>query len=239
MNATKSVDAFRLKLLALVTMTVDHTAAARLVPASWFAPMRCIGRIAFPIYAFLLVEGIFHTHSRGRYLGRVLVLFLLSEPIYDYALRFCCPDWSNQNILLTLTIALSAIWLTEAAEARLMRRNDPVPPALLWVLRLGICVIACVLAELLRADYGYGGILLIFSFYCFRNQKIPLCIAVFFSLVYCIGFIEIFGLLALIPLLLYRGQRGRALSRRGMQYAFYLYYPLHLAALLVVRTVLP
>ena len=232
------VDSFWLKIIALVTMTIDHTAAA-LTCGSWYLPMRCIGRIAFPIYCFLLLEGFVHTGNRKRYLLRLLLLFLISEPVYDLALNHTWPYWWNQNILLTLSIGLGTVWLAEGMEALLSRIGGGVTGArrtvALWALKLSACFLGMALAEITGADYGYGGILLILSFYFFRRKPVGLCIAVLLSLVLFIGPIEIYGLLALIPILLYSGKRGALLQGRGMQYAFYLYYPAHIAVLWLIQ----
>ena len=244
MNAAQKrcqvVDSFWLKVIALVTMTIDHTAAA-LTCGSWYLPMRCIGRIAFPIYCFLLLEGFVHTGNRKKYLLRLLLLFLISEPVYDLALNGAWPYWQNQNVLLTLAIGLGTVWLAEGMEAFLSRVGGGVTgtnrTVALWALKLAACFLGMALSELTMADYGYGGILLILSFYFFRRKPVALCIAVLFSLTLFIGPIEIFGLLALIPILLYSGKRGALLQSRGMQYAFYLYYPAHIAVLRFIQLV--
>lgn len=233
------VDSLWLKLIALVTMTIDHTAAA-LPYGSWYLPMRCIGRIAFPIYCFLLLEGFFHTGDRRKYLLRLLLLFLISEPVYDLALNGAWPYWWNQNILLTLSIGLGTVWLVDRMEAVLSRVGGPLTgtrrAVALWSMRLSACFLGMALAEAVRADYGCGGIALILAFYFFRGKPAALCAGVLLSLVLLIGPIEIFGLLALIPILLYSGKRGPLLQGRGMQYAFYLYYPVHIAVLLLMQS---
>lgn len=232
------VDSFWLKVIALVTMTIDHTAAA-LVYDSWYLPMRCIGRIAFPIYCFLLLEGFVHTGNRKKYLLRLLLLFLISEPVYDRALNGVWLYGQNQNILLTLSIGLGTVWLADRMEGLLSRVGSHLTgvrrTVALWALKLAACFLGMALAEVTMADYGYGGIALILSFYFFRGKPVRLCVAALLSLVLLIGPIEIFGMLALIPILLYNGKRGALLQGHGMQYAFYLYYPAHIAVLLLIQ----
>jgi hypothetical protein len=232
------VNSFWLKLIALVTMTIDHTAAA-LVCGAWYLPMRCIGRIAFPIYCFLLVEGFFHTENRKKYLLRIFLLFLVSEPFYDLTLNNALPYWWNQNILLTLTIGLGTIWLVDAMDGFLSKVGGELTgrgrSTILWALKLLVCFLGLCLSEVTMADYGCGGILLILSFYFFRQKPVRLSIAVLISLVFFIGFIEIYAMIAMIPILLYNGQRGTLLGGRAMQYAFYLYYPLHIAVLMLIK----
>lgn len=234
------VDSFWLKLIALVTMTIDHTAAA-LTCGSWYLPMRCIGRIALPIYCFLLLEGFFHTGNRRQYLLRLLLLFLISEPVYDRVFHGVWLYGANQNILLTLAIGLGTVWLADGMEQVLARVGGYLTgtrrTVTLWALKLAACFLGMALAELTMADYGYGGIALILAFYFFREKPVRLCVAVLLCLVLLIGPIEIYGLLALIPILLYSGQRGALLQGHGMQYAFYLYYPAHIAVLRFIQLV--
>lgn len=235
------VNSFWLKIFALVIMTIDHTAAA-LNCGSWYLPMRCMGRIAFPIYCFLLAEGFFHTSSRKNYLLRLFLLFLISEPLYDITFYNTFPYWWNQNILLTLTIGLGTIWLVEAMDSFLSKIDSDLSGrsrfTVLWALRLLACFAGLCLSEITMADYGCGGIFLILSFYFFRGKPIRLCMAVLISLGVLIGGIELYGMIAMIPILLYNGQRGTPLHSRGMQYAFYLYYPVHIAVLLLIQSAL-
>lgn len=235
------VNSFWLKIFALVAMTMDHTAAA-LTCGSWYLPMRCIGRIALPIYCFLLAEGFFHTSSRKNYLLRLLLLFLVSEPLYDITFHNAFPYWWNQNILLTLAIGLGTIWLVEAMDPFLSKTGGDLAgrsrSIVLWALKLLACFAGLCLSEITMADYGCGGIFLILSFYFFRQRPIRLCIAVLISLGVLIEGIEIYGMIAMIPILLYNGQRGTSLHSKGMQYAFYLYYPVHIAVLLLIQSML-
>ena len=230
MNARRRIDSFWLKIIALATMTTDHIAAA-LPCGQWYLPMRCIGRIAFPIYCFLLAEGFCHTRSRGRYLLRLCLLFLLSEPVYDLVFHQGFPYWGNQNILLTLALGLGTVWLVDAADRLELW-------ALRWPVKLLACGLGLWLSEALFADYGWGGILLILSFCFFRGKPVPLCAAVSCSLVLAIGIIEVFGLLALLPILLYSGKQGDLLQKPWFQYAFYFYYPVHIAVLWLVQLML-
>ena len=229
LERARVMDSFRLKLIALVTMTVDHAAVA-LEVGTWYLPMREIGRIAFPIYCLLLAEGFRCTRNRTRDLLRLLGLFLLSEPVYDLTLRGAWPDWSNQNVLLTLAIGLSSVWLVDTAGKLLRRREEA-----LAVLAPLACLPGLILAEVLRADYGYGGVLLVLCFYLFRERPALLCLSVLVTMVFTIGFVEIYGIIALLPILLYNGQRGIPLRGWAVKYAFYLYYPAHIAVLCLLQ----
>ena len=115
------LDSDALKLIAMVTMLIDHIGAAILLPAhftginisnTWvdvYDLSRKIGRTAFPIFVFLLVEGFFHTHSRKKYFGRLLLFALLSEIPFDLAFYGVLFYESSQNVFLTLAIFILLI----------------------------------------------------------------------------------------------------------------------------------
>ena len=116
------LDSDALKLIAIVTMLIDHIGAAILLPAgmmavntlnSWidiYGLSRSIGRTAFPIFVFLLVEGFFHTHSRKKYFGRLLLFALLSEIPFDMAIYGKPVYMGSQNVFWTLVIGFLTIW---------------------------------------------------------------------------------------------------------------------------------
>lgn len=227
-----------LKILAIASMFIDHVAATILyynflLPAApvardsslWnllilYEVMRTIGRIAFPIFCFLLVQGFLHTSSRSRYALRLLLFAFLSEIPFDWALGSGIPDWNYQNVFFTLFLGFLVLW----GISRLEEKKN--------VFRLLLCfllfILGAVLAALLKTDYSYWGILLIILLYIFRNQKI------LFTLAGCISlFWEAPACLAFFPIWFYNGKRGFQLK-----YVFYLFYPCHLLLLAVIRHLL-
>ena len=167
-----------LKLIAIVTMFLDHIGAAILEsPVVWAflgsgeeidpffnssalalcrdvdLVLRFAGRIAFPIFCFLLVEGFLHTRSLWRYMGRMAAFALLSEIPYDLAFEEGWFDPKSQNVYFTLLLGLLAM----AAVRYLLPRS-----ALLALAGAAGCA---VLAQLLRADYGAFGVVLILLLY--------------------------------------------------------------------------
>lgn len=232
------IDGMGLKLIALVAMTIDHTAAILVRYGALYWPMRYIGRIAFPIYCFLLVEGYLHTRSRGRYLLRLLAFFLIAELPFDLA--FSCAWYAPhyQNVLLTLAIGLAAVWAADQCGPWLERLTGrPAPGWAVAALRCLAVIGGFLLGELFQTDYAGGGVLLILAFWLLREYPICLTAAATALLWRCFGTVELPGVLALIPIFLYNGKRGRVPSGPVGKYGFYAYYPLHIALLALLRLV--
>ena len=102
----QGISGYWLKLIAVISMLIDHTSAVILeqipgleAPAFF---MRIIGRAAFPIYCFLLVEGFYHTRSRAKYAGRLFLFALISEVPFDLAFSRRMWDFSSNNVFFTL-----------------------------------------------------------------------------------------------------------------------------------------
>lgn len=236
-----------LKRLALVTMLLDHIGAVILEsPVTWAAvageemdaffnspglallrqvdiPLRLAGRVAFPIFCFLLVEGFLHTRSVRGYALRLGAFALLSELPFNLALGDGWRDPGYQNVFFTLLLGLLAM-------AALRRFGDRGLAGYL----LALCCV--LLAELLSADYGAFGVVLILVFYLFRNRKgartLAACLTLWWGA--SIFWLEVTAPLALVPIWQYNGERGRG----GPRYLFYLFYPAHLLALWGLRVML-
>lgn len=230
-----------LKLIAIAAMFLDHIGAAILenqtvwaaLGADLMSPelfddpalagvmmadlfLRGIGRVAFPLFCFLLVEGFLHTKSLSRYLRRMAVFALVTEIPFDLAFRSAPFDWSYQNVCFTLLLGLLAM-------AALRKFGDRSLVG--FLLALGCAGIA----ELIRADYGAFGVVLIIILYLFRDRRLTR------TIVGCIAVCwELTAPLAFLVIELYNGQRGR----RNLQYFFYLFYPGHILLLYLVRVML-
>ncbi len=139
-----------LKLIALIFMFIDH-AGKMCFPA--MQELRVLGRVAFPLYCWCLVVGANYTRSFPKYLGRIALIGLLSQPLYMAALDHPVERF---NIFLTLFIALLGLW--GLREKKLLSH--------LWA-----PVIALALAHLLQADYGWKGVLLVFLLYAARGSR--------------------------------------------------------------------
>ena len=215
------MSAFMLKLLALFCMAIDHTGAV-LFPQQ--EVLRWIGRLAFPIYCFLLSEGFFFTSSRKRYLLRLLLFGILSEPCFDFAFSGLWWRPESQNVFWTLALGLASIWAIEKF------REIPFPGIL-----LAFC--CALLAEVLHTDYGAFGVFLVLIFAVFHSRRLTaLGVFALADIGYALNgsIIQIGAVLAAVPIWLYNKKRGPRLPKL----LFYGFYPAHLLVLGWLRLLL-
>ena len=222
------INSFTLKTIAIIAMIIDHIGYT-LIPYNHpvYEPTRCIGRIAFPIFCFLIVEGFHHSHSQFNYLMRLLIFAFLSEIPYDLAFSGKFFDFSDQNVFFTLAIGLAMIFCIEEYRSS---RLYAIPMMLLFLA-----------ATFLKCDYGAGGVLLIIVFYLTENSlPLRLLLATAVLYVFCGGIDEsgniareMWGVIALIPISFYNGKRGP-----GYKWIFYFIYPVHLLILFGLKMAL-
>ena len=212
----------QLKILAMVTMTCDHV-GLYLLPQ--FPILRILGRLALPIYAYMIAQGCRHTHDRKRYLLRLLGLGLLCQVVY-----YAVMGSLYQCILITFSLSLVLIYAADAAQ----KRRSPGTVLLALVVFAGEVFLCQVLPELLpetdfAVDYGILGVLLPALVYLgeTRWQEIGLLGAGLAALAVSAGDIQWWALAALPLLALYNGRKGAY----PLGKLFYLYYPLHLAVI--------
>ena len=230
------LSASALKALAMTCMLLDHMWAT-IVPGNFW--MTCVGRLAFPLYAFQLAEGFFHTADRRRYALRLLGLALVSEIPFNLV-QFSTPFFPfHQNTVFTLLLGLWAIsGLDRARQERTPRRI---------VLGLLTLAAACLLGGIGFVDYGVMGVLTVVLFYLLRDFPLArlaqLAAMVLLNIVFfkgqtipLLGFdfpIQGFAVLALVPIWLYSGKKG--FGGKGFQRAAYLFYPVHLLVLYLLH----
>ena len=225
------ISAGMLKIIAVVTMLIDHVAAAVLVRyyyATWdvdilpiYTIMRQIGRTAFPIYCFMLVEGLERTRSRGKYLARMTGLALLSEIPFDLALSSQVLEFGYQNVFFTLAIALLTMIVLE------WLRIKNIHPIFKIILTGLIAFGGMLLAYYMQTDYDWRGVACILLMYFFRrNPRIKLIVS---YIAFVILLEEWAALPAFILLGFYHGRKGFS-----NKFFFYGFYPVHLLILYVV-----
>ena len=237
-------DGRTLKIIAVITMILDHVGAflfvyatplynqgAELVANSemWYQVMRQIGRIAFPLFCFFLVEGFFHTRDSFLYLARLMCFAVLSEIPFDLAVSSKVVSWKNQNVFFTLALGLGMMMVPKAVTNPQKEKREKASLYPHIDLFHPLVIIAfVVVAELIKCDYTGYGILLIAIFYYTRNRRIVACIAGYLAFLW-----EPFCLPAFLLIPFYNGKRGKQ-----MKYLFYAFYPLHLLAIVWLRYVL-
>ncbi|MCT4543074.1 MAG: conjugal transfer protein TraX [Vallitalea sp.] len=209
-----------LKIIACITMLIDHVGAVFFSKYVW---LRIIGRIAFPIFAYLIVEGYFHTKNIKKYLTRLLLFGVVSEIPFNLAFYGELFYFPGLNIFFTLFLGLLVIYIYDNYKSY-----------------GGIALIIIgVIAEFIGTDYGMIGILVIFLFYIFKGNYIMQAIS--FIAITLIGVgteyymsgqlsIQIYSITSLFLLYIYNGKKGM-----NIKYLFYGFYPGHLLIIGLIR----
>lgn len=239
------ISSFGLHVLAMTLMLGDHLWAMILPSEEW---LTCAGRLAYPIFAFMIVEGYAHTRNLRKYMMRLLFWAAVSEIPFNlmYGSSIFYPY--HQNVLWTFLISLLLIVLIEKCRARFK--------TIVWVpLSVVIAAAGYVAGYAAMVDYYGVGVLMVLTFYFFRtpNPKNRLlqfvCLYVLnvkllggyfyaFTLFGCeFEFVQQgFALLALIPIWLYRGRQG--FHSKAFQYFCYAFYPVHMLIFFGIRSLL-
>jgi hypothetical protein len=232
MTRAGGLSGLALKCIAMDTMLIDHIGHTFFPQHLW---LRCIGRLAFPLFAFLIAEGCAHTRDIRRYLGRMALFAALSEVPYD--LLFSGRLWApgRQNVLWTFCIAIALIWLTEWAREKGQGAHLAAVAA-----AVGLGLLA---GKLGGTSYGGWGVWMVLLFWLCRGRPwgAPAALAGMAVLngalipsatVFLAGRswpIQLLAVLALIPIGCYNGRPGR--QNKWIQYGCYAFYPVHLLIL--------
>lgn len=232
-NKPFSINGYTLKMIAIFTMLIDHIGAITLGEGLLYQDyiqsnpvlfenlkilymvMRQIGRLAFPIFCFLLVEGFMHTKNVKKYALRLLLFAFISEVPFDLALGGTFFDFNQQNIFFTLFIGLIVMIIASRFEGKVF-------------FQLVIFTVGMLAGYVLNVDYSFMGIFLLEILYFFRfsrkNQVFSGAVSVLW---------EPTAALSFIPIWFYNGERGRS-----MKYFFYWFYPVHILILAVINIIL-
>lgn len=229
-----SLSGSTLKIIALIIMLIDHIGAVIVVRTmstsgfdhdfwnSLYWPLRYIGRLAFPIFCFLLVEGFCHTSNVKKYFSGMVLFAIISEIPFDLALTGNLVDFRFQNVFWELAVGILAM-----IALRYIEKNE-FTYVLQIVLRLAVIAVFALGAEALQFDYGMYGIISIVALYVFRYNKLPQLLVGAVSFCW-----EQVAPLAFLLIALYNGKRGRKIK-----YAFYIFYPAHLLLLYIIARVI-
>ena len=240
-NRKRGWSGFALKLLAVISMLLDHTGAALIETGAlhaydygrlsgileteagmrWYQIdmlLRFAGRIAFPIFCLLLVEGFLHTRDVRRYARNLLLFALISEVPFDLAFFNTVFYRGAQNVYFTLFFGVLLMMLLKRFEGSRLKQA-------------AVTLAVCVAAQALRTDYGYLGILLIAVIYLFRHdRRRQLTAAGIMAALESIGMLGA-AALAILPISRYNGERGKW----KLKYVFYWFYPVHILVLFLIR----
>ena len=229
----------QLKLFAIITMLIDHCGLVIVYygllcstnpvfqthqEILWdiYHLMRDIGRTAFPVFLFFLIQGFIHTHDRKAYAMRLFVFGIVSEIPFDLCVDQTVFSTAHQNVMWTLLLGFLMIWGLDMLSQR------EIPEMLKFLLELvGIAVTAAA-AWALHTDYSYKGILILAVLYFVRFDKKLMLVA----MVVCFLW-ELPAIFAVIPVAFYNGQRGNMPKQ-----FFYWFYPAHLLLLFILQRVI-
>jgi len=243
------MSALMLRIIACVAMLIDHIGYQYNI-----LDFRLIGRIAFPIFVYLLTNGYRHTASPRNYALRLGLFALLSQ--VPYSLFGYGEFWSSSgNVLFTLLLALLCIWCAEELRKHPVARFFAFGPA------LAVCI--AYLCHIIDSDYGARGIVMALVFYYFDGRdflhRLLMVLGMVFSLllefflacgknlllgltwpeIYWWDLYQLCALLALFFIFSYNGTKGTYPSGKApakmLQYGFYAFYPAHQLVLWLIR----
>ena len=260
---------FAIKIIAIIAMTLDHIEKiitqpqmmalmpdipfreAQRITAYILTTLGIIGRIAFPLFAFFIVEGTRKTRSMPRYIGRLFLFALISEPLYYFGFGIN-PTWEGllknlakhrfTNVFFTLALGALMIWVFGLIEKKL--------PKFKWFIDIPVWLLFMFAAGMIDCDYSEFGVMLIGGLYLAKQKKFQMIVIVVWSFIIYILYQASFGYcwyalsldswlnmisasLSAVFVWLYNGERGPK-----FKWGFYIYYPAHIAALLFISSLI-
>lgn len=245
-EGTKGLTGFAIKIIAITAMFIDHVGAVVIQPYlnskmdalgydlsqslnTIYSVTRAIGRMAFPLFCFMLVEGFFHTRNRWKYLLRLAVFAIVSEVPYDLALAKSTFSWEKQSVMVTLTISFLMLIILN------LIREKEMSEILKGILTVLIIAAFAVMAYYSKCDYGLkgplmvAGIYLLYPIFNINRFTFSACTGLMFFWEWSKTLYYFPASLSPLLLCFYNGRKGRSLK-----YFFYLFYPIHLLLLYFV-----
>lgn len=234
-----------LHIIAMILMLCDHLWGTIIPGNDW---LTCIGRISFPMFAFMIVEGYFHTSNLKKYVKRLLIFAVISEIPFNLAMGSSVFYPIHQNVLWSFLLSIGLIHWNEKAKTT----------GKIWkqvIVGCATLILGYILGLLTMVDFYHAGILMVLVFYFFRQKKWW----AYIGQVVCLWYIntellggygydiqlfgethfiqrQAFAMLALIPIWLYRGRQGY--HSKWFQYICYGFYPVHLLVLGLIKMLL-
>lgn len=214
-----------IKLIALITMTIDHIGFYMLPNVELF---RIIGRISFPLFAYMIAEGCRYTKNKTKYFSMIFILGVLCQTVFFVAERSL-----YFGVLITFSLSILLIYSIDLAKSK--------AKIIWWLVPIGLSLIVCCICQYLpiilakygfKIDYGLFGVLMpvIISLSSDLNKRTALATVSLAMLCLSLGGRQWWSMLSLIFILLYNGEKGRL----NIKYLFYIYYPLHIAVIFCI-----
>ena len=207
----KGLNTFSLKCIAIASMLIDHMGAVLFPYSTW---MRIVGRLAFPIFAYLLVEGFVYTRDVKKYLIRLGIFALISEIPFDLAFFGNVVAMKHQNVFFELFLGILVLYL-------MLKTTDQAQ-------RVMIVIPALLISDWLCLDYGSWGLLMILAYYVCREKKL-LKLALIVAINLLMGNSQVYAGLAVLIIALHNRELGPK-----MKLFFYAFYPAHLLILFFI-----
>lgn len=225
-----------LKLIAAISMVLDHVACAMIKDEFLYSLFRYIGRLSFPIFCYVLVESFFYTSSKGKFLSRLILFAVISEIPYDLAIHKCMFYWDDQNVFWQLAAGVIVMWVSS------MIKDECESLTSINYLKkyLGTQVMMFIAAGMgmaamyyFKVCYSYGGILLLLLFYYLREHLVWQLIANIVVNIGLFGGNQVWAAFAVIPMALYNGKKGII----NLKWGYYLFYPVHLLIIYIISEI--
>lgn len=240
------ISSFALHIFAMFCMLLDHIWGVMMIGNDW---MTCIGRIAFPMFAFMIAEGCYYTKDIKKYTKRLLLFAIISEIPFNFMMGSSIIYPFHQNVLWTFLIAVFVIQIIEKAK------NSGKKVLIVLAIVVG-GIIGYLLGVILMTDYNGCGVLTVLLFYLFRDRGkwyniIITIIGLLYINCFMIGGFEYniglfgktifinqqaFAVLALMPIFLYHGKQGN--YNKIIKNIYYWFYPAHIALLVIIHSII-
>ncbi len=233
---------FAIKIVAIILMVIDHVGY---ILMGNMPLLRLVGRISFPLFAFLLVNGYYHTTDRKKYLVRMIVMALVSEVFYDFTFHRNILDIYGQNVFFTLTVGLISFIVTDKFKEIVSKKIDGIVQKLVIAVgEVGILGCFMILNRFIRADYGWYGILLIYLLYLTYGTKLrnkfmmvlAIGFANFVNIILANGVFQAYSILSVTFIMFFEEKKVNV--PKPVKIGCYLFYPIHLFIIAVIRALM-
>lgn len=234
---------FWLKIIAIICMTVDHVGLclgliyknegyylSGLMSFDTYNLLRTIGRLAFPIFCYLIVEGLIYTRDVFNYVLRLFIFAAFSQiPFSLMTKRQALAFDKNLNVYFTLAFGLITIAAIDYFKK--LNKKKTINTPIFILLSAVVIICSTSFADSINTDYAGYGVLVIVIFYVFKDKPLFITGALAIATYLMSSGIEMYALCAMVPIILHNHQKGPSLK-----YVFYLYYPVHMLILYFIST---